>query len=70
MRNLTMKQKHLIAQATHFTPALMRSLEKENDYETLYYDATRLFDDLQLNRKVSTLRHQQYDEEKFLKNWR
>ena len=38
MRKLSMKQKKLIASAKHFTPELMRSLEKENDYETLYQD--------------------------------
>ena len=68
MRKLSMKQKRLIASAKHFTPELMRSLEKENDYETLYQDAMRLFDDLQLYRKAQTRRI--YSLETYLKEWR
>ena len=77
MRKLSMKQKRLIASAKHFTPELMRSLEKENDYETLYQDATRLFDDLQLQRRAQTIyramnytQQRLYSEEKYLKDWR
>jgi hypothetical protein len=77
MRKLSMKQKRLIASAKHFTPELMRSLEKENDYETLYHDAVRLFDDLQVQRQAQTIyramnynQQRLYSEEKYLKDWR
>lgn len=68
MRKLSMKQKRLIASVKQLTPTLMRSLEQENDYETLYQDAVRLFDDLQLYRKAQTKRI--YSLETYLKNWR
>lgn len=77
MRKLSMKQKRLIAQSKHFTPELMRSLEKENDYETLYQDAVRLFDDLKVQRQAQTIykamnynQQRLYSEEKYLKDWR
>ena len=76
MRNLTMKQKRMIANVGRVTPALLSQLEKVNDYETLWSDAQRFADDLIIHRQQQTIframnyNQAKFDEEKYIKDWR
>lgn len=77
MRNLTMKQKRMIAKAGRVTPTLLLELEKVNDYETMWQDANRFCDDLRIKRMEQTIHRAMnynqarlYDEDKYIKDWR
>lgn len=77
MRRLSLTQKKLIAKAGRVTPALLTQLESMNDYETLYQDARRFSDDLEIKRREQMIHRalnfnqaRLYDEEKYIKDWR
>ena len=76
MRNLTTKQKRMIANAGRVTPTLLLELEKVNDYETLWSDAQRFADDLMVHKQQQTIframnyNQSKFDEEKYIKDWR
>lgn len=79
MRKLTLTQKKLIAKAGRVTPALLTQLESMNDYETLWQDARRFADDLEIKRRgqlmfrAMNFRQEAlrgYDEDKYIKDWR
>lgn len=79
MRKLTLTQKKLIAKAGKLTPAILFQLESMNDYETLYQDARRFADDLEIKRREQLMFRAMnfrqealrgYDEDKYIKDWR
>lgn len=79
MRKLTLTQKKLIAKAGRVTPALLTQLESMNDYETLWQDARRFADDLEIKRREQLMFRAMnfrqealrgYDEDKYIKDWR
>lgn len=79
MRKLTLTQKKLIAKAGKLTPAILSQLESMNDYETLYQDARRFADDLEIKRREQLMFRAMnfrqealrgYDEDKYIKDWR
>lgn len=79
MRKLTLTQKKLIAKAGKLTPAILSQLESMNDYETLWQDARRFADDLEIKRREQLMFRAMnfrqealrgYDEDKYIKDWR